>query len=135
MIGHEGGGRLLQRQVDVDRVEATAGGEGGGLGGGRLLRGGAGGVHGQQRQVVVLVGLAVGVGFLRQLAPRQRVGELAPQLAQLDRPCDDLPVPLGRVDLALVPVVQLQVEQRRRLPAAAPCRGVVGDRGRYPAEQ
>jgi hypothetical protein len=77
VVGHEGGGRLLQRQVDVDRIQATAVKEVVTLGGDRLLEVGAGSVHGEERQVVILVDLAVQLGSLRQLASRRRVGELA----------------------------------------------------------
>ena len=75
-------------------------------------------MDGDQRQVVVGVDLDVQLGALGQLAVRRRVGELAAQLAELERLADDLAVALGRVDRALVAVVQLHVEQRRRLAAA-----------------
>ena len=100
------------------------------------LQVGAGVVDGDQGQVVVVVDLDVQLGALGQLGVGRRLGERAAQLAQLQRLADDLAVALWGVDLALVAVVELRVEERRRLAPRAPLgRRVVGDRGRDPAEQ
>ena len=120
VVGDEGGGRGVQRQVEVDGVEAGAVEEVVALGGDRGLEVGAGDVDGDQRQVVVGVDLDVQLGPLGQLALGRRLGERAAQLAQLQRLADDLAVALGRVDRALVAVVQLGVEERRRLAPAPP---------------
>ena len=55
------------------------------------------------------------LGALRQLGLGRRLGERAAQLAQLQRLADDLVVALRGVDGALVAVVELRVEEGRRL--------------------
>ena len=58
------------------------------------------------------------------------------QVAELERAADDLAMSLRGEDPALVAVVQLCVEERRRLPRRTGARGgVVGDRGRDPTQQ
>jgi hypothetical protein len=72
---------------------------------------------------------------LRQREVRGWLGQRPPQPAELDRAGDDLEMALWRVDRPLVPVVQLCVEERRRLAALRALGGVVGDRGGDPAQQ
>ena len=106
------------------------------LGGDRLLEVGARHLDREQGQVVVGVDLDVQLGAARQLGVWSRLRQGAAQLAQRQRLADDLVVALGRVDPPLVAVVELGVEERRRLPPPRrPGGGVVGDRGRDPAEQ
>ena len=70
------------------------------LGARSRLEVGAGALHGEQRQVVVLVDLGVELGpRLGSAAPARRVGERPAQLAAAQRLLDDLAVALGRVDL------------------------------------
>ncbi len=90
------------------------------------LQVGARNVHGDQGQVVVFVDRDVQLTALCQLGIGGRLGKRSPQLAQLDGLPDDLAVALGDEDRSLVAVVELGVEERRRLPsAAAPCGGIV----------
>ena len=94
-------------------------------------------VDGEQREVVVAVHLDVELGPLRQIAFCGRIGEAATQLAQLQGLADDFVVTLRRVHLALVPVVQLQVEERRRLPPPrfSPAASLATDAGIQPSRK
>ena len=85
---------------------------------------------------MVGVDLDVHLGPLGQLEVGRRLGERAAQFAEGEGLADDLVVALGRVDAPVVPVVQLRVEERRRVaPPRRPRRRVVLHRGRDPAEQ
>jgi len=106
------------------------------LGGDRRLQVGARHLDGQQGEVVVPVDLHVKLGPALELGSPRRLRQRAPQLAQRQRLADYLVMALGCVYPPLVAVVQLRVEEGRRLPA--PRRspgGVVGDRSGDPAEQ
>ena len=83
------------------------------LGGDGGLEVGARHAHGDQCQVVVLVDSHVELRSLLERSCRRRLRQRAAQLAELQRLADDLAVALGCVDRALVPVVELGVEEGR----------------------
>jgi hypothetical protein len=85
---------------------------------------------------VVAVDIDLQLGALDQVRTRRHLGQLAAQLTQLQGAADDLAVALRGVDLPLMAVVELRVEEGRRLPRSVlRCGRVVGDRGRDPTEQ
>ncbi len=82
VVGDQRRRRLLQRQVDVDRVEAGAVEEVVALGPDRLLQVGARSPHRDQGQVVVLVDLDLQLGPALQLGFGPRLRQGSAQLAQ-----------------------------------------------------
>ena len=136
VVGQEVRCRVLERQIQVDRVQAPAVEEMVALRCYCGLQIGSWLMGGDQRQVVILVHLHVQAGSLGHPCSGRRVGERAAQFAQCERLADDLAVARRGVDSALVAVVELGVEEGGRLTARAPVGSrVVGDGGWDPAEQ
>ena len=107
------------------------------LGADRLLQVGAGHRDRDQGQVVVVGRPRPGA---RCGSPARRPGGGIASVPRSSHSASVWPTiswwRCGRVDAALVAVVELGVEERRRLaPPRRPGGGVVGDRGRDPAEQ
>ena len=136
VVGDQRGSGRDQREIEVDGVEPVVVEEAAPPGAHDLLQVGTGHRDRDQGEVVVVVDLDLELRPLGQRAVGRRIGERAAQCAQLQRPADDVVMPRGCVDRSVVPVVELGVEERRRLapPGRTGCR-VVGDRGRDPAEQ
>ena len=87
---------------------------------------GARDVDRDQGQVVVLVDRDVELAALCQLRVGSGLCQRSPQFAQIDGLPDDLAVALGNEDRPLVSVVELGVEERRRLaPAPPPSGGII----------
>src|ERR1044072_3434891 len=113
MVGDEGGGGVLQGQVEVDGVKPVAVEEVPALSGDDGLQVGSGAAGGDQGQVVIPVDLDVQLRSLSQRRASRGVGELATQLAQLQGAADDPTVALGGVDGGVVATDGLGVEESR----------------------
>ena len=111
VVGDEGGRRRVERQVEVDRVEAVAVEEVVALGARTASSRSAPGTLTVSSARLWSASTSVCMlGALGELEIGRGVGEGAAQLAEREGLADDLVVALGRVDAAVVAVVQLRVE-------------------------